>query len=92
MVKTTVAVDGMMCSMCESHINEVIRKNFKTKKVAANRGKGEAVIDGKTTELERGMVLQIGKGSWHSVKGLHDLHIIEIQLGTELTEEDIERM
>ena len=44
MVKTTVAVDGMMCSMCESHINEVIRKNFKTKKVAANRGKGEAVI------------------------------------------------
>ena len=44
MVKTTVAVDGMMCSMCESHINEVIRKNFKIKKVAANRGKGEAVI------------------------------------------------
>lgn len=44
MVKTTVAVDGMMCSMCESHINDVIRRNFKIKKVAADRGKGQAVI------------------------------------------------
>jgi copper chaperone CopZ len=44
MVKTTVAVDGMMCGMCESHINEVIRKNFKVKKVAADRSKAQAVI------------------------------------------------
>ena len=44
MVKTIVAVDGMMCSMCESHINETIRRNFKVKKVAADRGKGQAVI------------------------------------------------
>ena len=26
MVQTTLKVDGMMCSMCESHVNEVVRK------------------------------------------------------------------
>ena len=44
MIKTTIAVDGMMCSMCETHIQEAIRKNFQVKKVTANRGKKEAVI------------------------------------------------
>ena len=33
-----------MCSMCEAHINEVIRKYFSVKKVKANRGKKQAVI------------------------------------------------
>ena len=27
-VKTIVKVDGMMCSMCEAHINDVIRKKL----------------------------------------------------------------
>ena len=26
MQEITVGVDGMMCGMCESHINEVVRK------------------------------------------------------------------
>ena len=44
MVKTVIAVDGMMCSMCESHINEVIRKSFPVKKVKADRARKQAVI------------------------------------------------
>ena len=28
MIKTTVKVDGMMCGMCESHVNDAIRKAF----------------------------------------------------------------
>ena len=44
MIKTTLKIDGMMCGMCESHINEVIRKNFDVKKVSASASKGEAVI------------------------------------------------
>lgn len=39
MVKTVVGVDGMMCSMCEAHINDAIRKNFDVKKVKSNRRK-----------------------------------------------------
>ena len=37
MIKTTLKIDGMMCGMCESHMNEVIRKNFKVKKVSSPR-------------------------------------------------------
>ena len=44
MIKTTIAVDGMVCGMCETHIQEAVRKNFHVKKVTANRGKKEAVI------------------------------------------------
>lgn len=43
MIKTTLKIDGMMCSMCEAHINEVIRKTVpEAKKVSASHTKGEA--------------------------------------------------
>ena len=43
MIKTTLKIDGMMCSMCEAHICEVIRKAVPgAKKVAAAHTKGEA--------------------------------------------------
>ena len=43
MLKTTLKIDGMMCSMCEAHINEVIRKAVPgVKKVSASHVKGEA--------------------------------------------------
>ena len=29
MTKTTVKVDGMMCGMCEAHMNDLVRKNFR---------------------------------------------------------------
>ena len=44
MQKITVKVDGMMCGMCESHINDAIRKAFSVKKVTSSHGKGETVI------------------------------------------------
>ncbi len=45
MYKTTVKIDGMMCSMCESHINETIRKTFPSaKKVKSSHKKKEAVF------------------------------------------------
>lgn len=33
MVKTTLKIDGMMCGMCESHVNDAIRNAFPVKKV-----------------------------------------------------------
>ena len=44
MIETVVKVDGMMCGMCESHVNDAIRKAFPVKKVTANHTKGQAVI------------------------------------------------
>ena len=39
LIKYTLAVRGMRCGACESHINDVIRKNFIVKKVKSNRHK-----------------------------------------------------
>ena len=33
MLKYTLKIDGMMCGMCEAHINEAVRAAFKVKKV-----------------------------------------------------------
>ena len=44
MLKITVQVDGMMCGMCESHVNEAVRKAFKVKKVTSSHSKGQTVI------------------------------------------------
>ena len=58
MVKTTLGIDGMMCGMCESHVNDAIRNNFKVKKVTSSHAKGtteviseEALDEGKLTEI-----------------------------------------
>ncbi len=43
MIKTTLSIDGMMCSMCEVHICDTIRIAVpKAKKVCASRHRKEA--------------------------------------------------
>lgn len=44
MVKTVLKIYGMMCGMCEAHMNDLIRKNFKVKKVTSSAKDGETVI------------------------------------------------
>lgn len=54
-------------------------------------GRGELVIDNKKTNVKPGDVITIKKGSKHGLKALEDLHFIEVQMGNELHEDDIER-
>lgn len=43
MNKYTLNIDGMMCAMCEAHIQDAIRKAIPgAKKVTASRSRGEA--------------------------------------------------
>ena len=44
MIETIVKVDGMMCGMCESHINDAIRSHFQVRKVSSSHSKGQTVI------------------------------------------------
>ncbi|MBQ9046964.1 MAG: heavy-metal-associated domain-containing protein [Solobacterium sp.] len=44
MTKYTAVIEGMSCSMCEAHINDVIRAEFKVKKVKSDRKSNTAVI------------------------------------------------
>ena len=41
---TTAEIDGMMCPMCESHINDAVRKSLDVKKVTSSHKKGLTVI------------------------------------------------
>ena len=45
MIETIVKVDGMMCGMCESHVNEAVRKAFpEVKRVSSSQAKAQTVI------------------------------------------------
>ena len=44
MIQTTLKIDGMMCGMCESHINDAVRQDCPVKKVTASHSKGTCVI------------------------------------------------
>jgi len=54
MIRTTVQVSGMICSMCEAHVNDAVRSAFEVKKVSSSRSKGETVIESeKPLDLEK---------------------------------------
>lgn len=44
MIKTVLEIDGMMCNMCESHVNDGIRNKFKVEKVSSSHRTGETEI------------------------------------------------
>jgi len=66
MYKTTVKIDGMMCGMCESHINDVIRNKLTVKKVSSSHKKGETVIISES-ELTTEMIAAALDGSGYTV-------------------------
>ena len=44
MLKYTIGIDGMMCGMCESHVNDAVRKAMTVKKVSSSHSKNQTVI------------------------------------------------
>ncbi|MBR6332076.1 MAG: cation transporter [Dehalococcoidales bacterium] len=44
MIETTLKIDGMMCDMCEAHVNQAVRNSIKIKKVSSSHKTGQAVI------------------------------------------------
>ena len=61
MWKITAQVDGMMCGMCESHVNDAVRKAFSVKKVTSSQAKGQTVILTETDISEDELREAIGK-------------------------------
>ncbi len=55
-------------------------------------GTGKLIIDGEIRKIKRGDSAYIKPGTRHAIKADNELHIIEVQVGDELTEEDIERL
>lgn len=54
-------------------------------------GAGVLLLDGHTRNIGRGDVVYITAGMKHALCAVSDLHMIEVQIGTELNEEDIIR-
>lgn len=44
MTKTVLSMEGMACGMCEAHVNDAIRANFRVKKVSSSHKKGQTEI------------------------------------------------
>ena len=54
-------------------------------------GTGDLLIDGHIRNVRRGDVAYITKGQKHAIRATSDLRLIEVQIGVELVETDIER-
>ena len=61
MIKTTLKIDGMMCGMCESNINDTVRNRFKIKKVTSSHSKGVTEIISENMLDETALKEAIGK-------------------------------
>lgn len=59
MLKITLKIDGMMCGMCESHVNDAVRRAFPVKKVTSSHAKGETVILTETDIPEKQLYVAI---------------------------------
>lgn len=68
------------------------RHKYRTEIWTFTDGSGELIIDGDIRTVCRGDVAVIKAGTKHAIKGITRLHIIEVQIGDELTEDDIERL
>lgn len=55
-------------------------------------GNGKLILDGEVKSVSRGEMAFIKPGTRHAIKADTELHIIEVQVGDKLTEEDIERL
>lgn len=44
MIELTIKVEGMMCGMCESHVNDAVRRVNGVKKVSSSHSKAKTVV------------------------------------------------
>ncbi len=62
-MKYLVGIEGMMCGMCEAHVNDAVRNNFDVKKVKANHKKNICEIKTDTpidTEKLKAVIAETG--------------------------------
>lgn len=67
------------------------RHNYRDEVWTFIDGEGEIVINGNCNKVSRGQTIVIPKGSLHALRATSALTFIEVQSGSNLIEEDIER-
>lgn len=86
---------------CSSLIKELIltpskhisyqKHQHRTEIWTFTEGTGKLIIDDVVKKVNKGDVVVITPCTKHAIKALTELHIIEVQIGDELSEDDIER-
>ncbi|MCR4789720.1 MAG: FeoB-associated Cys-rich membrane protein [Treponemataceae bacterium] len=71
--KIVLEIDGMMCHMCESHVNDAVRNNFQVKSVKSSFKTGMCVIFSKE-ELDTSKLEQIITNSGYKLKNINVLY------------------
>jgi len=71
MYKTVVSVDGMMCGMCESHVNDAIRNTFTVSKVTSSHKDKQTVILSKE-KLDADKVKSTIEATGYTVMGIEE--------------------
>lgn len=74
MFKITLQIDGMMCDMCEAHINDEIRKDFAVKKVSSSHIKGKIIIITENDLSDVSLKAAIEKTGYHVSNVHHELY------------------
>ena len=70
MIKTVLRIEGMACGMCESHINEVIRNNYRINKVSSSYKKGITEIISEDA-LDEEKLKEAIKNTGYELKEIH---------------------
>ena len=69
MVKTVLNIDGMMCGMCEAHVNDAIRREFDVKKVNSSHADKKTEIISQD-ELDRDKLKKVIDATGYTLLGI----------------------
>lgn len=69
MVKYTVQVEGMQCGMCESHVNDAVRKAFPVKKVKSSHTKKQTILVTQAA-IDEGKLRETINETGYTVRGI----------------------
>ena len=70
MEKIEIKIEGMMCAMCEAHINDLIRNNFNIKRIKSNHKKGVCIIETPET-IKDDDLINVFKMSGYQILEIH---------------------
>lgn len=92
--------------MNQNHINSLVKEiiilegeyisyqfhKHRTEIWSFTEGNGELIIEGEKKTVQQGDVVVIKARIKHAIKAVTEIHIIEVQIGDELTEDDVVRL
>ena len=65
---------------------------YKDEVITVVNGTGELVIDGCLMKLSCGDTISIRRGQKHGIRAFQDLQLISVQIGEDVTEDDVEKL